>query len=148
MQRYGILPVLGAVMLAAMPLGGCVLVVGNDLDDDRRSWRDEESPRMIGVTMGPVDGALASQLAGVDADRSTLILGVIGDMPAERAGVREHDIVVQIDGSDEASPDDLGRAIRRKGPGEEIRLRVLRAGAPVDLTIVMDDRKKWADIGS
>jgi S1-C subfamily serine protease len=146
MQRFGILPVV--VVLAALPLGGCVVVVGNDLDDESRSWRDEEPRRMIGVTMGRVDGALASQLTDVDPERSTLILGVIGDMPADRAGVKEHDIVVQIDGSDDASPDDLARAIRRKDAGEELKLRVIRAGQPLELTVIMDSQKKASDIGS
>lgn len=146
MQRFRILPVTAA--LAILPLAGCVVVVGNDLDDEKQEWREQESHRRIGVTMGRVDGALASQLRAVDPARATLILGVISNMPAERAGMKEHDIVVQIDGSDDATPDDLRRAIQGKEAGEELRLRVIRAGEPVELTIIMDQRKTSSSIGS
>jgi len=58
--------------------------------------------------------------------------------PADRAGLREGDVVVAIDGA--AIADDLDapavqRAIRARASGDEIRLRVERAGAdPIDVS--------------
>jgi S1-C subfamily serine protease len=122
--------------VALTPISGCVIAVGNDSGYERREWRDAGDHPRMGVTLGSVDEALASQL-GIDEDDSTLILGVVEGMPADKAGVKVHDVVVQINGKEDASPEDLRRAIRRADAGVEVKLRVIRAGQPVDLAVVL-----------
>ena len=125
-----------AALLALLPLCGCIIAVGNSTGSGEYRWQDDhERPRM-GITLGEVEPPLASQL-GVDARETSLILSVAGGMPAERAGLRAHDVVVQVNGSDRASPDELRRAIRSAPADSEIRLRVIRGGQPLDLTVVL-----------
>ena len=127
------------ILLAAAqaPLSGCVIAIGNEASPDGYQWRDDGDHPRMGVTLGSVGETLASQL-NIDEDDSTLILGVIAGSPAEKAGVKVHDVVVQIDGKQEASPDDLRRAIRHASPGAELKLNIIRAGQPMDIAVVLD----------
>lgn len=129
----------GVVVLAAglLPLPGCVIAVGNSTGRGDYEWRDERERPRIGVTLGSVSPALASQLK-INEDDSTLILGVTGGMPADKAGIKTNDVVVQINGSDRASPSDLRRAIRGTPAGGELKLRIIRAGEPTEVTVVVD----------
>ncbi len=128
---------IGMVLGALVSLSGCVIAVGNSAGHDDYEWRDEQDRPRIGVTLGSVNSALASQLK-INEDDSTLILGVMGGMPADKAGIKTNDVVVQINGSDKASPSDLRRAIRGTPAGGELKLRVIRAGEPTEVTVVLD----------
>jgi S1-C subfamily serine protease len=57
--------------------------------------------------------------------------------PAARAGVRDGDIVVAIDGQEVRSAPDMLSLIRKHKPGEQIRLRVARPGGQVDITATL-----------
>ncbi len=111
--------------------------MGNSTGRGDYEWRDERERPRIGVTLGSVSAALASQLK-INEDDSTLILGVTGGMPADKAGIKTNDVVVQINGSDKASPSDLRRAIRSTPAGGELKLRIIRAGEPTEVTVVVD----------
>ena len=130
---------LGTAILAGgiLPLSGCVIAVGNTAKSDDFQWREDENHPRIGVTLGSVDSALASQLK-LDEDDSTLILSVTKGMPADKAGMAASDVVFEVNGSDRASPSDVRRAIRSTPENGELRLRVMRAGEPVDVTLVVD----------
>lgn len=127
----------GLIIGAMVSLSGCVIAVGNSTGHDDYEWRDDHDRPRMGVTLGSVDDALASQLK-IDGDDSTLILGVMGGLPADKAGIKTNDVVVQVNGSDHASPSELRRAIRGAAPGGELRLRVIRAGEPLEVTVVLD----------
>lgn len=115
-------------------LGGCVVVVHDyDGDDGWRSDDDDDHP-MIGVHTDSVGGALAAQ-AAVDADDATLITRVLPGTPAEEAGLERFDLVVAINGDEDASPRRFRRAIRATPPGESITFAVLRNGERRDITL-------------
>ncbi|MBX3357019.1 MAG: PDZ domain-containing protein [Phycisphaeraceae bacterium] len=127
------------LVLALSTLAGCVVVVGNTT----RSYRDadgnsvmviEDGKPLIGVNTERVSPALASQL-GVNADRSTLVAYVFEGWPAARAGVKQYDVIVKVDGDDYVPPDAIRKAIRAKKPGDTITLTVIRGGQPVDLQV-------------
>ncbi len=115
-------------------LGGCVVVV-HDYDDDH-GWRsdDDDDHPMIGVHTGSVGRALAAQ-AAVDADDATLITAVLSGTPAEEAGLERFDLVVAVNGDDDASPRDFRRAIRATPSGEPITLTILRGGERRTITL-------------
>ncbi len=83
---------------------------------------------VIGVQINPVsaDDAAAAKLPDV---RGALVQGFSGsDSPARRAGIREGDIIVRVDGLEVDRVSTLQRAIRAKTPGESIRVEVVRFG--------------------
>ena len=68
-----------------------------------------------------------------------LVTGVIAGGPADRAGIRVGDRIVQIDGADASALGPAPAFERINGdPGTSVRLTLRRAGAPLDLTIVRE----------
>lgn len=89
---------------------------------------------MIGLHHAEVDAALAAHL-GLAAP-ATLVTAVLESLPAQEAGLAEHDVIVAIDGTEPADPARLLEVIRAKTAGDEIRLRVVSPGsAPRDVVV-------------
>lgn len=97
-----------------------------------------EHPKvMLGVTMESPEESTATQL-GVDADETTLIVTVSPDLPAAKAGVQQHDVVVAVDGEKPAPPSKIREALQAKEPGQTLELSLLRGGQPKDVTITLE----------
>ncbi|MBL8746044.1 MAG: PDZ domain-containing protein [Phycisphaerae bacterium] len=124
------------VVLGAMA-GGCVVVI--DGQDDHWSWSESSAPKRpkLGVYLDEPGRTIATQL-NINRRESTVITDVFRDSAAERAGLREYDIVTRIDGSDQAGPSDLRRAIRSKSWGDAMTLTVIREGQPMDVVVTFD----------
>lgn len=117
---------------------GCIIVVDDNHDDaEYAAWRAARG-HYIGVTLDSVARETASQLA-LDRDQVTLITHVYTGTPAERAGLQKYDVITSIDGAAPASPASVRAAIRAKRAGEELRLGVVRAGQPLDITVTIED---------
>jgi membrane-associated protease RseP (regulator of RpoE activity) len=97
-----------------------------------------EMPKvMIGVTMETAADAQIKVPDGVDASEATVITRVVEGLPAEKAGLKEGDIVVQVNGESSAAPDDIREAIKDKDAGDELKLRVIREGSEKDIVIAL-----------
>ncbi len=65
---------------------------------------------------------------------------VLPGSPAERAGLRENDIVLRI-GEDEVNMShDLGYLLRLYAPGDEILLTILREGSEQTVSVLLEER--------
>ncbi len=83
----------------------------------------------------PVDyGVLA--VAGDDSEPA-----VAKDSPAEKAGLRENDIVLSVDGQKLTSDLPFARIIQSKSPGDTVTLRVLREGKESDMKVMLGEWK-------
>lgn len=124
------------VVLGALA-GGCVVVVDGTGDD--WSWSESGSSRRpkMGVYLAEPSKTLAAQLH-FDRSEATVITDIVNDSPAERAGLRETDVVTRIDGVDQADPSDLRKAIRSKQWGDAMTLTVIREGQPMDVVVTFD----------
>jgi S1-C subfamily serine protease len=86
--------------------------------------RGEEVPRAyLGVRMGdaPAGGALVGSIEQ--------------DGPADRAGLRDGDRIVEIGGQPVRESDDVSSAVNARRPGEELRMVVERDGGRRTLTV-------------
>jgi membrane-associated protease RseP (regulator of RpoE activity) len=77
----------------------------------------------LGVLLAPLPESLAEQ---VGAEGGVMLGDVLAGSPAEKAGLRRHDIVTGADGSRIDGMDALRRAIQSKKPGDPIKLAVRR----------------------
>jgi serine protease Do len=64
------------------------------------------------------------------------------DAPAGKAGVKEHDVILAINGTSVESGAQLRRVIRETPPGRIISLNVSRDGQPLSLKVQLADRRK------
>jgi S1-C subfamily serine protease len=75
-----------------------------------------------------------------DTRRALLIVGVSKDSPATAAGLVIGDVVLAFDGHDIASAVDLLELLQGDRVGRAVPLRILRGGAPVDLSVTVGER--------
>lgn len=91
-----------------------------------------QRPR-LGVRMERVPEALADQL-GLEAGRGILITDVLPDTPADKAGFKPHDIVLEFAGKPVSdNPEAFARLVQETKAGEKVTAVVLRKGKRVEL---------------
>jgi hypothetical protein len=88
--------------------------------------RDEEKP-ILGVLVSPVPPVLRTQLS-IEEDEGLVVEEVTDGSLAARLGLRRHDVVLSVNGASVGEAGSLREAAGKVKEGEEIRLRVLRAG--------------------
>jgi hypothetical protein len=91
-------------------------------------------PVMLGVTMEQPGPSLVAHM-GVNPARTSLLVDVIPGLPADKAGLQDHDLVIAVDGSDDASPHNIRARLRKMKPGDTITLTVRRG--PVSKTVTL-----------
>jgi serine protease Do len=66
-------------------------------------------------------------------DNGVEVTMVDQDAPAGKAGIKEHDVIVSVNGSNVQSVEQLRRMIREIPPGRVVTLNVMRDGQPMSL---------------
>ena len=59
--------------------------------------------------------------------------------PAQRAGLEDWDLVVMVDGSEDASPAAIRRTLRASKPGDRITLTISRGGKQMEITATLEE---------
>jgi Do/DeqQ family serine protease len=95
---------------------------------------------MLGVTVQKVTPELAESL-GMPQARGALISGVVPDSPGAKAGLREGDVVVELDGRPVADANALRNHVASLTPNTAITLTVLRDGGTRSLTARVVERE-------
>jgi serine protease Do len=106
--------------------------VAEDLIDDGKIDRG-----MIGVQFEPVNEAMA-KAQGLDKVYGVIVQGVNKKSPAEKADIQSGDIILQIDGKDIKSSNELQGMVFSKKAGDKITLTVLRDGKQSKKTITLE----------
>jgi S1-C subfamily serine protease len=93
----------------------------------RRAW--------LGVAVGP--RPLPPRVAGrLDRDRAIEVIEIVEGSPADQAGLRPEDLLVELDGVALAATDDLQRLMTAERIGEPVRATVVREGELRAITLV------------
>src|SRR6266576_5973116 len=69
------------------------------------------------------------------------------DAPAGKAGIKEHDVILNLNGTAVESVEQLRRMIREIPPGRAVTLGLSRDGQPLTLQVALADKHKeynWA----
>lgn len=93
----------------------------------------------LGVWLQPLDGDLARYFNAPDT-RGVLVAQVAPDSPADRAGLRQGDIIRQLGGKAVDSPQKLVDTIEELQIGSRQVIQILRDGQPQFLTITIGER--------
>lgn len=91
-----------------------------------RSW--------LGVQIAPVDSTVARSL-GMKRPHGAAVMQVVGNGPADKAGVQEEDVIVRFDGSLIERHSDLPWLASTAGIGRTVNVDILRAGKRQTLAI-------------
>ncbi len=91
----------------------------------------------LGVEMYPPfnDDIDLAQSLGLDRAEGALIGRVFEGSPAEEAGIRQDDVLVEFNGKEVQRYSDLPPMVGLVKPGDEVKVRVIRAGKEKTLTV-------------
>ena len=87
--------------------------------------RGKVSRGWLGVSVQPLTSELAKSFEAKD-DRGALVAGVLPDSPANKAGLKAGDIILEFDGKKVESSSDLQRSVGLTSPGRTVRVKVWR----------------------
>ena len=106
--------------------------VGEDGGDRAFITDGRVSPKvMLGVYTGEPGDSLREHL-GIKGD-AILVERVIKGLSADKAGIKDKDIIISIDGSDGLSSKGLTELLSKHNPGDEIKIVVVRKGEKMKL---------------
>ena len=90
----------------------------------------------LGVTVGPLPEALRAHL-GLGKDKGVMVVAVRRDGPADQAGVKKFDVLVEIDGQPINAAGDWKKLLAARKPGAAAKLRLVTSArfAEVPLTL-------------
>jgi serine protease Do len=94
----------------------------------------------LGVVIQKVTPDLAESL-GLDQARGALVANVAKDGPAERAGVKVGDVIVEFDGKEVKDSNELPILVARTPVDKKARLKVLRDKKEVTLSVTIGELK-------
>jgi serine protease Do len=93
----------------------------------------------MGVLLTDVTPPL-QQALGLDLASGAMVQDVTPDSPAERAGLRVYDVIVDVEGRDINANDDLIRDISARQPGTIARVQLVRDGRQLTIPVRLTER--------
>ena len=90
----------------------------------------------IGVTIQPVTEELARSF-GMKQARGALVNDVLKGGPAEKAGIRQGDVIIAFNGAEVKDPGHLQRLVAEQGAGKTARVTVFREGKSLELPLTL-----------
>jgi C-terminal processing protease CtpA/Prc len=129
-----------ALAVPAVLLGGLALGPG----DVRAKEKDEEKKAEKRVVVRHAGGSwLGVGLDDTEGDlRGAKIRSVEKDSPAEKAGLKEGDVVARFDGEAVRSASQLARLVRETPAGRSVAIEVSRGGTTQKLTATLAEGKR------
>lgn len=94
----------------------------------------------IGVTIQDVDEN-TSRALGMNDTSGALVGSVLPNEPAEKAGIKDGDVILAVDGKSIEDSGALLRAIADKAPGSRADLTIYRDGKTMTITVTLGERK-------
>jgi serine protease Do len=92
----------------------------------------------LGVTIQNLDEGLARSFGRSDA-RGALVAQVSPGSPAQKGGLQDGDIVLELDGKTVADVEDLRNRVAATRPGTEVHLVVFRDGEEKDVSVELGE---------
>jgi serine protease Do len=105
-------------------------------EGDLNVWVDEESSSWLGVELHEVTGDTAKELK-LPAERGVVIGSVIPESPADKAGLKEKDVVTEVNGQRVEGAAQFRRMIREIPAGRTVQLTVWRDGRAQTVSVTL-----------
>jgi len=76
-------------------------------------------------------------------ERGAEITMVDHDAPAGQAGLKEHDVILEFNGTKVQGTEELRRLIHETPPGRSVQLLISRDGQPMNISLTLADKKEY-----
>jgi serine protease Do len=115
---------------------------GNWARDWGKGFRFEwAGQRKLGIEYQEISGQLARYFKLPD-ESGVLVIEVVEDGPAAKAGLRAGDVILALDGKEIREGHDLRRAVDEAEAGRQVAVKVQREGRPLDLNVALAERPR------
>jgi regulator of sigma E protease len=138
--------------ISALPLGGYVKMAGDNPEEDRSGAPDEflsksRWQRALVILAGPAMNVISAAVLffllfathgipePVFLQEPAVLAGVLKNSPAEKAGLKAGDRLLEVNHVPATTWEKVSRAIEKKGPQEKIDLMYQRAGDRLATTV-------------
>jgi serine protease Do len=109
---------------------------------------DSGGSSYLGVDIADITGDRVGALK-LKEEKGVEVTMVDQDAPAGKAGIKEHDVILSMNGTSVESKSQLQRMIHETPPGRVVTLGVSRDGQPITLKVQLGDRsKEFAHMGT
>jgi serine protease Do len=105
------------------------------------SIKEKGRPDMgwLGVSAKQVTPEIAAA-AGLQEPTGAFVTEIVKGSPAEKAGLRRGDVIVELDGKKILDPSELPRMVAFGHIGKAVTLNILRQGKPLEIKVVVEMR--------
>jgi serine protease Do len=110
------------------------------------SSEDSGSSAYLGVDIADVTSERVATLK-LKEEKGVEVTMVDQDAPAGKAGIKEHDVILTMNGTSVESAAQLRRMIRETPPGRVVTLGLSRDGQPLTVKVQLEDRHKEYSYG-
>jgi serine protease Do len=104
----------------------------------------EQHPLAPAPYLGVITQSVTSDIAlrfGLPVDHGAYVVATPPDSPAAKAGVRQGDVIVSLNGTTIGSADDVAKALGSLRPGDQVAVRVVTSsGATKTITVTLGTR--------
>jgi serine protease Do len=94
----------------------------------------------LGVQIQDITDDIANAM-GLQSGVGVIISGVVPDGPADFAGLRASDIILEVEGVEMNTTNELARTISRFNPTDRIAIKIMRDGALQTIEVALMDRE-------
>ncbi len=105
---------------------------------DQLKARGRVARGRLGVVAGDVSKGMAKQLK-LPSSKGAIISSVEADSPAEKAGLKQYDVILSIDGQQIEDMNDFRFKVADVQPGKKVEVRFIRDGKEMTKTVVVDE---------
>ena len=102
---------------------------------------------VLGVYIDDLNHDLAQSL-GLDDTKGVIIEEVIKDTPAEKAGIKRYDVVVELNGQKVEMANDFKNRVAMLSPGTKVKLVVIRDGKKKTIKAELGDRDEQLQVAN
>jgi serine protease Do len=107
--------------------------------DKDKTVSKESTSGYMGVYMQELTDDMQKGL-DLKVDKGVLVSGVADDSPADKAGLKDGDVILAFNGDAVASPDELRGLVRAAGAGSTAKLDVVRDGKKMTIDVTLGER--------
>jgi serine protease Do len=109
-------------------------IPSNDVRESLKQILEKGRPvhGFLGVRLYPIDERIR-QTIGFEQTNGSLVIDVVPDSPAARAGLQTRDVIMEFNGKPVQSPTQLITMVQRTPVGQEVPLKIWRSGEVITL---------------
>ncbi len=111
-------------------------------DDALEMYVDCNSGGYIGVYLTSLSDPLREYF-GVDKGLGVLVNGIEEDSPAEKAGLKAGDVIIEADGEEIEDSGDLQEVISEFDEGDKVKIKVIRNKSEKEFTVEIAERDSY-----